>query len=227
MNVQRTNESDDKPFLSGTAKDQPTAARDLMLKRVLMILAEGFEDVEVVVALDVLGWTRYRARKVNVEVDTTGFHEAVSGAFGTTLSVDKPIDTVNPSDYDALVIPGGFHNLGYDEIYDTRVRTIAKALHRRGCPIATMCVGVIPVAEAGLLEGGTATTYALSSRHDNRERLRELGCTPSDEPVVEWDNIISCSGPAYSEHVACLLLEKLVGAEVADEVHRYRRGMSN
>ena len=128
--------------------------------------------------------------------------------------------------YDGLVVPGGFHNLGYDEIYDERVHELARRLRMLECPIATMCVGILPIAEAGLLKGGHATTYSFSSRHDNRGRLAEFGCKPLDEPVVDWNGIISCSGPAYSEQVMHLFLEKLVGPSAASEVARYRRGVS-
>lgn len=213
------------PYLSGTKEDQPTNAADLEIKRVLVFLAEGFVDSEAACVLDVLGWTHYRPSIATIEVETAGMRSEVHGAFGTSVHVDLSIDAVDPLRYDAFVLPGGFHNLGFDEAYDERVRTLARSFHERGCPIATFCVGVLPVAEAGLLAGGKATTYAFSKRHDNRGVLRENGCTVMEDPVVEWNGILSCSGPAHSEQVAYRLLEMLVGSDAAAEVRRYRNGM--
>lgn len=211
-------------YLSGTKQDQPVDARELPKKRVLMFLAKGFVDSEAASILDVCGWTRYRPKFATVEVDICAVNPQVDGAFGLRFDADALLDEIDPTRYDALVIPGGFHNLGFDEAYDERVRQLARTMHEAGKPIATFCVGVLPVAEAGLLEGGCAATYALSSRHDNQGRLRELGCQVSDGPVVEWNGIISCSGPAYSDQVSYAILRVLIGPEGAAEVERYRKG---
>lgn len=121
--------------------------------KVLLFLAEGFEDLEAVSILDVCGWT---------------------GAGGT---------------------------------------------------IATMCIGILPVAEAGLLQEKAATTFFLSRHHDHAERLRASGCTPTRGPIEVCDRIISCSGLAHSVEVAPLLLESLIGPEAVREVRRFMAGM--
>lgn len=214
-------------LLSGWASDQPVDADSLPNKRVLLLLAEGFDDAEAACALDVLGWTRYRPSVATVDVDVAAFKGQVSGAFGTVIRADVLVDDVDPGCYDALVVPGGFHNLGYGEVYDERVYRIIRHMRDRGCPIATMCVGVVPVAEAGVLAGGRATTYPFSSRHDNVGRLRDLGCDPVADSVAEWDGVISCSGPAYSERVMHLLLERVAGKAAAGEVQAFRSGQRN
>ena len=212
-------------YLSGGKAEQPIEAGELVNKRVLLFLPEGFEDAEVACMVDVLGWTHYRPQFATVSVETAGFRREVRGGFGMRMVADVLIDDVDSAHYDAFVLPGGFHNRGFDEAYDPRVAQLAADFKRRGCPIATMCVGIVPLANAGLLEGGEATTYVFSSRHDNPGALRAGGCVAVDEPIVEWDGIISCSGPAHSEQVALLLLERLVGSEVADQVRRYRHGI--
>jgi 4-methyl-5(b-hydroxyethyl)-thiazole monophosphate biosynthesis len=81
-----------------------------------------------------------------------------------------------------------------------------------------MCVGILPIAEAGLLRGQRVTSYAFSRGHDNLGRLRELGCCPTSWPIEVSKRIISCSGPAQSTEVAMLLLKSLVDADTAREV---------
>lgn len=188
--------------------------------KVLLFLAEGFEDLEAVSILDVMGWTEYRDWVPTVDVVTTGFHTKVRGRFGLEINPDVSFDEVNPSDYSALAIPGGFHSHGFDEAYDDRLRTLARAIHQQGSWIATFCVGVLPVAEAGLLKDKQAVTYPYSSSHDNPARLQELGAIVSDKSVAVDDCIISCQGPGASLEVAFLLLQALIGQRHYEEVQR-------
>lgn len=188
--------------------------------KVLLFLAEGFEDLEAVSILDVMGWTEHREWVPTVEVVTTGFRSIIKGRFGLEVKPDISIEQVNPADYAALAIPGGFHSHGFDEAYDNRLRDLATAIHRQGGWIATFCVGVLPVAEAGLLEGKRAVSYPFSRNHDNLGRLKELGACVVEVPVAVDDRIISCAGPAFSLEVAWKLIEGLLGGEHCAEVRR-------
>ncbi len=195
-------------------------------RRVLLFLAEGFEDCEAVSMLSACRWTEYRPHLPLVTVDIAGLHRYVSGRFGASFEADVLLDEADPTAYDALVVPGGFHDRGFDEAYDKGLRRFARHLHEHGGVVATLCVGVLPIAESGLLEGGSATTFELSRNHDNPGRLAELGCQPTHQGVAEWNRVISCSGPAFTEEVARRLLAHLVGPEGAAEVERFRRGLA-
>ena len=188
--------------------------------KVLLFLAEGFEDLEAVSILDVMGWTQYREWVPTVEVITTGFRPVVKSRYGLEVKIDLPFDEIDPADYAALAVPGGFHSHGFDEAYDDRLRELARNVHAAGNWIATFCVGVLPIAEAGLLEGKKATSYPYSRNHDNLGRLKELGACVVDAPVVVDDRIISCAGPASSLDVVWKLLEGIVGAEHGKEIKR-------
>ena len=188
--------------------------------KVLLFLAEGFEDLEAVSILDVMGWTEYREWVPTVEVVSTGFRSRIKSRFGLELKPGIPFEKVSPSDYAALAVPGGFHSHGFDEAYDDRLRDLAKNIHTAGGWIATFCIGVLPVAEAGLLDGKRAVSYPFSRNHDNLGRLKELGARVVDAPVVVDDRIISCVGPAFSLEVAWSLLEGLLGGAHCAEVKR-------
>ena len=167
--------------------------------KVLLFLAEGFEDLEAVSVLDVMGWTEYREWVPTVEVVTTGFRPEIKSRFGLKISPDISFDKIQPSDYDALAIPGGFHSHGFDEAYDDRLRNLARDIHQQGGWLATFCVGVLPVAEAGLLKDKQAVTYPYSQHHNNPERLQELGAIVMDTPTAVDDRIISSQGPGTSQ----------------------------
>ena len=177
---------------SGQEKRQATRSDRT---NILLFLAQGFEDLEAVSAIDIFGWTQYREHMPSVRVLTSGFHETVTGRFGLKISPDVDFNDLQASDFQAMVLPGGFHSHGFDEAYDPRIHGLARSIHQRGGFIATMCVGILPIADAGLLEGREATTYPHSRFHDNFERLRAGGASVRDENVVMDNRIISCRGP--------------------------------
>lgn len=189
--------------------------------QILLFLAQGFEDLEAVAILDVFGWTHYREDLPKIYVTTAGFHNSVRSRFGLTIRADLLFSEINPRDYRALVLPGGFHSHGFDEAYDKRIHQIARKIHENGGYIATMCVGVLPIAEAGLLQGKDATTYPYSRDHDNIRRLEASGAKVVNKHVVMDDRIISSDGPGSSLEVAFLLMECLIGPEMTQEVRDY------
>jgi 4-methyl-5(b-hydroxyethyl)-thiazole monophosphate biosynthesis len=190
--------------------------------KILLFLIQGFEDLEAVTTLDVFGWTQYREHLPRVSVTTAGFHKVIKSRFGLTITPDLLYSEINPQAYHALVLPGGFHGHGFDEAYDEKIHQLAAKIHENGGYIATMCVGILPIADAGLLKGKEATTYPHSRYHDNIGRLRRAGANVvNNRHVVMDDRIISCDGPGSSLAVVFLLMECLLGAEATKEVRRY------
>ena len=190
-------------------------------KKVLLFLAQGFEDLEAASIIDICGWTYYRRHLQKVDVSVTGFHKEVTGRFGLKIKPDVLVDDIDPQGYDALAIPGGFHSHGFDEAYDAKVLNLAKSIYNSGGIIATMCVGILPIAKAGLLKGKKATTYPLSKNHDNPGYLREHGGQYSGKSIEIDDRIISCAGPAQSLHVVMTLLEMLLGSEEIKKIKEF------
>jgi 4-methyl-5(b-hydroxyethyl)-thiazole monophosphate biosynthesis len=190
-------------------------------KKVLLFLAQGFEDLEAAAIIDICGWTYYRRHLQKVDISVTGFHKEVTGRFGLKIKPDVLIDDIDPQEYDALAIPGGFHSHGFDEAYDAKVLNLAKSIYNSGGIIATMCVGILPVAKAGLLRGKKATTYPLSKNHDNPRYLREHGGQYSGRSIEIDDRIISCAGPSQSLHVVMIMLEMLLSSEEIKKIKEF------
>jgi len=178
--------------------------------------------LEAVTIIDVLGWTKVREHLLPVELNTCAFHDEVTGKFGIKIKVDfnikkQPIDLHG---YSAFVLPGGFHSSGFDEAYSEQIHAIARGIYGNGGVIATMCVGVLPISDAGLLKNKKATTYDLSRFHDNVSRLKAGEAIYSTEKVESDSGIISCSGPGSSLDVAYRLLEYLTGENNVNEVKK-------
>ncbi|MGD2269757.1 MAG: DJ-1/PfpI family protein [Desulfobacterales bacterium] len=191
------------------------------MTKILLFLAQGFEDLEAIAVLDVFAWTQYREPIRKAIVTTTGFHETVTSRCGLPHKPDLLLPDINPKDYQALVLPGGFHSQGYNEAYDARIHKLAHQIHARNGHIATMCVGILPIADAGLLKGKKATTYPYSRQRDNIGRLKSNGAIVVDEPVVLDGRIISCAGPGSCLDVAFLLMDCLMGSETTQEVRKF------
>jgi 4-methyl-5(b-hydroxyethyl)-thiazole monophosphate biosynthesis len=187
-----------------------------------MFLSQGFEDLEAVTIIDVLGWTRVREYLTPVELRTCAFHDEVVGKFGVRIRVDHNVRAgpVDLSPFSAFVLPGGFHHAGFDETYGEEVHALARAVHANGGLIATMCVGALPIADAGLLAGKRATTYDLSRFHDNVARLREGKAIYTGQSLEVDGRIITCAGPASALDVAYRLVEELTGHANAAEVRK-------
>ena len=69
--------------------------------KVLVPLAEGFEEIEAITIIDILR---------RAEVDVTSVYiknNPVRGAHDIEVSADKSIDEIKPSDFDMIVLPGG------------------------------------------------------------------------------------------------------------------------
>lgn len=91
-----------------------------------------------------------------------------------------------------------------------------------GKPIATICVGALPLAKSGALSNRRATTYNQMEGRRLRQ-LAELGACVVDEPVVQDGPFITSTSPATAVEVALRLLEELTGRENASTI-RHRMG---
>ncbi|QXP89599.1 GlxA family transcriptional regulator [Methylococcus capsulatus] len=90
--------------------------------------------------------------------------------------------------------------------------------HRRGTRIVGLCLGVFPIAEAGLLNGRTATTHwayadALSERYPEIEINREL-------LYVDAGDVVTSAGVVAGLDCCLHLLRQVSGAETANQVAR-------
>ncbi len=189
---------------------------------VTYVPVRSFEDLEVATFTDIIGWTRVLKEVKSVDLDITAFKSKVRSKHNLIISAHILFDDIKISDYDALIIPGGFNDSGYEEVYDQRVLALIKQVHENGGIITAMCVGSLPVAKAGILKGKEATTYALSKRHDNLQTLRDYGAVTSGKRIVVSDRIITNRGPDTSIEVAFMLLEMLNGE---DDMKRIKNAM--
>ncbi|HDH05873.1 MAG TPA: DJ-1/PfpI family protein [Nitrospirae bacterium] len=182
-----------------------------MNKKVLLFAPQGFEDIELAAFTDILGWTRVLKEVTSVDLVITAFKKNICSKHNLTIKAHQMIKEINPDDYQALIIPGGFNDAGYTEVYNKKMFGLIRKIYENGGIIAAMCVGSLAVAKTGILKGKKATTYSSSKRHDNLQILRDCGAIPVKGRIVVADRIITNRGPDTAIEVAFKLLEMLNG----------------
>ena len=189
------------------------------MKRVLLLLCEGVELFEAGAFYDVLGWSGAEGGET-VDVTAVGLRTPVGCTFGLKVTPDALLADVDPDTFDALAIPGGFEEFGfYGDAYSEAVAALIRSFDTRRKPVAAICVGALPLAQAGVLAGRRATTYHLGDGR-RRRQLAGFGVDVVDAPLVRDRNVVTSTSPATAIDVALELLADLTGAENAALIRR-------
>ena len=184
------------------------------MKRVLLLLSDGFEAYEAASFVDVLGFASTFGDE-EIEVVTVGLHPQLRCTFGFTVVPQLQLDGLQEEDFDAVAVPGGFEAAGfYEDAYSDRFLDVFRHFAARGKPVAAVCTGGLPVARSGVLAGRRATTYRLLNG-TRRAELADLGAVVVDAHVVRDGQFITSASPATATEVAFVLLELLTSRENA------------
>lgn len=188
------------------------------MKKVLLLLADGFEIFEASVFIDVMGWNLVEGDK-STRLFTCGIKKELKSSFDQRFIVDFTIDEINPDDFAALAVPGGFEEYGfYRDAYTQAFSDLILAFDRKNKRISSICTGAFPIAKSGILKGKRGTTYNLNPvRHAN---LKSLGVEVVNEPIVISDRITTSWNPSTAMDVAFLLLEDLTSPGNAARVKK-------
>jgi len=183
------------------------------MKKICLLLADGFEAVEAAVFTDVMGWNQFEGDG-NTELITVGTKNTLKCTWNFTVTPEMHIRDVNVDEFDALAIPGGFEEAGfYKDAFSEEFLDIIKKFDEQGKIIASICVAALPIGKSGVLKGREATTYNLNNKK-RQKQLSEFGVNViPDEPVVIDDNIVTSYNPSTAFDVAFALLELLTSNE--------------
>ncbi len=178
------------------------------MKKIMLLLANGFEAVEASVFTDVLGWNKWEGDG-STEVVTVGLHTQLQCTWNFKVAPEKLLHDIDLAEFDALAIPGGFEEAGfYEDAFSEAFQTVVRHFHEQQKPIATICVASLILGHSGILHNRKATTY----NHPTSKRLAQLesyGATIVNERIVQTDHIITSSNPGTAFDVAFRLLETL------------------
>lgn len=179
--------------------------RSMPVPTVLVILAEGFEEIEALTPIDVL---RRAGAVVTVAALGDGVH--VTGRSGVTLHADTTLSAVAGVLFDCVVLPGG---PGVAQLRkDARVLDLARVQFGRGGWIAAICAAPVVLKSAGILDGRRYTAHFSVSA--------ELPDALLNERVVLDGRLITSRGAGTSLDFSLSLAEQLFSVGKASEIAR-------
>ena len=170
------------------------------MTRAIVPLAEGFEETEFITVVDIL-------RRAEVEVVTASLkEEIVQGAHKVKILADTSLDKIDPMEFDAIVLPGGFpgfKNLKEDE----RVLNMVREMNNKDKYIAAICGAPSVLIKADIIMGRKATVNP-----SGREEM-EANANYVDERVVVDGRLITSQSPGTAMEFALTLVEVLTGRD--------------
>ncbi len=176
------------------------------MSKILVPLAEGFEELEAVTVIDLL-------RRAGIEVVTAGLQAGpVKASRGVVIVPDVVLDVVLHENFDMIVLPGGLPGAHFLRD-DARVQAMLKRHATAGAYTAAICAAPIALAQAGLLVGKAATSYPGFV-----EKLTIPRFTHSTEAVVVDGKVVTSRGPGTAMDFALTLIELLCGKLLRDQV---------
>lgn len=170
------------------------------MKRIALLLADGFEEGEALFVVDVLRRATFTCDMISV--DNGG---RVTGSHGITVVPDGGLDATIAG-YDMLVLPGGLpgaENLSRHPLVLDAVRI---ALSDPSRFVGAICAAPMVLAAAGVAQGRTLTSFP-----SDRFRAMFPQSEYREEPVVVDGNLITSRGPATTLPFAYALVDALGG----------------
>jgi 4-methyl-5(b-hydroxyethyl)-thiazole monophosphate biosynthesis len=176
------------------------------MAKVYVFLANGFEDVEALIPVDVL-------RRGGVEVVTVSITDSlmVETAHQVRIEADHVFADCDFSDADLLLLPGGMPGASNLYAHEGVCKAVLSQV-KAGKKIAAICAApAVVLAQLGVLDGKKATCYP------GFERMLTKASYTADLVTVDG-NVTTAEGPAAAFPFAYELLSQLVSEEVSNQI---------
>jgi protease I len=163
------------------------AIQTLSQKKVAILVADGFEQAELTEPKQALDDAGAQTHIVSPNSDTVqGWNHYDRG---DNFPVNVTLDSTNPDDYDALLLPGGVANPDQLRMNEKAVQFI-QAFFAASKPVAAICHAPWTLIEADVVKGRTVTSWP-SLKTD----LTNAGAQWVDQEVVVDNGLITSRRP--------------------------------
>lgn len=170
-----------------------------MRKNILVPMANGVEDIELVTILDILKRAKDVNANINIICASISNTLDVTMDTGLVIKAETLLDNVDVSTLDSIVLPGGFSGMANLKA-NPKIISIVQKLHKEKKLIGAICSSPIILAEAGVL----SEEYTCYPGCDANIVGKKL-----EKPVVVKDNIITSAGPSTAAAFAFTVLREL------------------
>ncbi len=174
-----------------------------MSKTALILLVEGFEEIEAICPIDLL-----RRADVNCTIASTEDTLLVTGRDGIKVKADALLESVIDKDFDSIIVPGG---PGYKRMRkDARVIALLKQHAAKGGITGAICAAPTVLSDAGILKGKQYTSHPSV--------IDDLQDPVTNQAVVVDGDTITSKGAGTATEFSLALVTKLMGREKAEEI---------
>jgi 4-methyl-5(b-hydroxyethyl)-thiazole monophosphate biosynthesis len=182
-----------------------------MSKKAIILLADGFEDVEAVTPIDYL-------RRAGIEVTTASITQSLTVTSrwgGIKITADTLLSQIarQGNDWDAVILPGGMpgaSSLAASE----ETSALLKEMSAKGKLICAICAApAVVLAPLGLLAGKKFTCYP-----GMEEKAATANGAWLEDRVVTDGNVITSRAAGTAGEFAAAIIEKLLDKETAKKI---------
>ena len=171
-------------------------------KRAVMVIAkQGFQYIEYNDTRKAL-----EAAGVEIIVASSSSGQAVD-KLGQSVVVDKTLEEIKTTDFDALIFIGGSGALEYAD--SASAHQLAREAVDKEKILAAICIAPTILAKAGTLKGKKATVWSNSIDRAGIQVLKENGAEYIDRMVVVDGRIVTANGPSAAVKFGQKIIELL------------------
>lgn len=175
-----------------------------MKKSVLIILADGFEEIEALTPIDLL-------RRAGIDVTVAGLNSTeITGAHSITVKTDVELSKVQDQPFDAVVLPGGMpgtNNLNASDI----VHKIVRNSYRENKLVSAICAAPLVLSDSGILKDKSFTCYPGFENKITNGNF-------NDSNIIKDNNIITGKGVGKAIDFSLSIISELINEEKAKEI---------
>ncbi len=174
------------------------------MKKVAVMLVDGFETVEALAVVDIL-----RRAKIQVDLVSVLDQEMILSAQKIEIKPDCDYSGYDFHETDAIFLPGGGGHKHYYENED--MLDMIKQYAQTGKLLCAICAAPSVLGTIGLLDGKKATCYP-----GFEDKL--IGAEYVEKSVVKDGNIITSRGMGTSIDLGLAMVNELLGPENAQQI---------
>ncbi|CBG39781.1 DJ-1 family glyoxalase III [Helicobacter mustelae] len=179
------------------------------MKRILVPLAEGFEEAEFIGIADVLKRASLDHPELEVITASLTDHLLVKGAHGIKIQAETSLSSIALDSLDAIALPGGFDGMNNLKNSPIIIKTIQE-LHAKKKLIAAICASPIVLNHAGVLRGDFTCYPGCEA---------EIPGTRKNQAIVVSQNIITSAGPGTAILFGLEIVRYLLGNEAYQSLY--------
>ncbi|KAJ1725022.1 Protein deglycase DJ-1zDJ-1 [Coemansia erecta] len=182
-------------------------------KKAIVFVANGTEEMEATITIDVLRRAGIQVLVLSVEADSG----PVTCSRNVRIVPDATLgdDSAKIATYDCVVVPGGAQ--GADTLsQNDQVKSILAEFHAQNKVVAAICAGSLAIKSAGI-QGKVPQPLRLTSHPSVRDQLESDFVYKEDRVVVD-SNLVTSRGPGTTFEFALALVRILAGEDKAREV---------